>query len=115
MVCELFDHVRVILCLRVNNCLLIMSADPIIQGPKTSCIEYYVLFSHGPSGFFQITCLQSLTFRMVLFMYMWLGDKGYKLTLYCFDWEFREEFNNVQQGMLLVIAQVCQGFYPLLV
>jgi hypothetical protein len=24
-----FDNMRVILCLRVNNCLLIMSADPI--------------------------------------------------------------------------------------
>ncbi len=72
MVCELFDHMRVILCLRVNNCLLIMSADPITQGPKTSWIEYYVLFSHGHSGFFEIMCLQSLTFRVVLSMYLWL-------------------------------------------
>jgi hypothetical protein len=31
------------------------------------------------------------------------------------DWELREEFNSVQQGMLFVIAQVCQGFSPLLV
>jgi hypothetical protein len=29
MVCELFYHVRVTLCLRVNNRLVIMSADPI--------------------------------------------------------------------------------------
>jgi len=36
VVCELFDHMRVILCSRVNNCLLIMSADPITQGLKTS-------------------------------------------------------------------------------
>jgi len=42
MVCELFYHVRVTLCLRVNNRLVIMSADPI-----TSWIACYVLFSHG--------------------------------------------------------------------
>jgi len=83
MVCELFDHMRVILCLRVKNCLLIMSGDPITQGPKTSWIEYYVLFPHGPSGFSRIMCLQSLTFRVVLSMYLWLGDGVYKLTLYC--------------------------------
>jgi len=77
MVCELFYHMRVILCLRVNNCLLITSADPITQGPKTSWIEYYVLFSHRPSGFFQIMCLQSLTFREVLSMYLWLGDTNW--------------------------------------
>jgi hypothetical protein len=32
-----------------------------------------------------------------------------------FDWELREELNNMQQGMILVTAQVCQGFSPLLV
>jgi hypothetical protein len=32
-----------------------------------------------------------------------------------FDWELREELNNKQQGMILVTAQVCQGFSPLLV
>jgi hypothetical protein len=42
MVCKLFYHVRVTLCLRVNNRLVIMSADPI-----TSWIACYVLFSHG--------------------------------------------------------------------
>ncbi len=26
-----------------------------------------------------------------------------------FDSELREEFNNVQQGMIFVTAQVCQG------
>jgi hypothetical protein len=26
-----------------------------------------------------------------------------------FDWELREEFNNVRQGMIFVTAQVCQG------
>ncbi len=26
-----------------------------------------------------------------------------------FDWELREEFNNVGQGMIFVTAQVCQG------
>jgi hypothetical protein len=30
-----------------------------------------------------------------------------------FDWELREEFNNVGQGMIFVNAQVCQGFSPL--
>jgi hypothetical protein len=29
------------------------------------------------------------------------------------DWEFREELNNVQQCMMFVTAQVCQGFSPL--
>jgi hypothetical protein len=29
-----------------------------------------------------------------------------------FDWELREELNNVQQGMIFVTAQVCQGFSP---
>jgi hypothetical protein len=28
-----------------------------------------------------------------------------------FDWELREEFNNVQQGMIFGTAQVCQGFF----
>jgi hypothetical protein len=32
-----------------------------------------------------------------------------------FDWELREEFNNVQQARIFVTAQVCQGFFPLLV
>jgi hypothetical protein len=32
-----------------------------------------------------------------------------------FDWELREELNKVQQGMIFVTAQVCQGFSPLLV
>jgi hypothetical protein len=32
-----------------------------------------------------------------------------------FDWELREELNNVQEGMIFVTAQVCQGFSPLLV
>jgi len=32
-----------------------------------------------------------------------------------FDWVLKEEFKNVQQGMIFVIAQVCQGFSPLLV
>jgi hypothetical protein len=27
-----------------------------------------------------------------------------------FDWELREEFNNVQHGTIFVTAQVCQGF-----
>ncbi len=43
---------------------------------------------------------------MVLYFYLWLGDRGYKLSL-LFDWELREEFNNVQQGMIFVTAQVC--------
>jgi hypothetical protein len=30
-----------------------------------------------------------------------------------FDWEFREELNNVQQCMMFVTARVCQGFFPL--
>jgi len=30
-----------------------------------------------------------------------------------FDWELREEFNIVPQGMIFVSAQVCQGFSPL--
>jgi hypothetical protein len=30
-----------------------------------------------------------------------------------FDSELREEFNNVQQGMIFVTAQVCPGFSPL--
>jgi hypothetical protein len=29
------------------------------------------------------------------------------------DWEFREELNNVQQCMMFVTTQVCQGFSPL--
>jgi hypothetical protein len=28
-------------------------------------------------------------------------------------WELREELNNVQQGVLLVMAQVCLGFFLL--
>jgi hypothetical protein len=31
------------------------------------------------------------------------------------DWEFQEKLNNVQQCMIFVTAQVCQGFSPLLV
>jgi hypothetical protein len=107
-----FDHMRVILCLRVNNCRLIMSADPITQGPKTSWITCYVLFSH-PSAFFQIMCLQSLTFRMVLSMYLWLGNIVYKLTLYCLIGSWEKSSMNVQQGIIFVTAQVCQGFSPL--
>jgi disease resistance protein RPS2 len=30
-----------------------------------------------------------------------------------FDWELREEFNNVRQGKMFVTAQVCQRFSPL--
>ncbi len=30
-----------------------------------------------------------------------------------FDWELREEFNNVWHGMIFVTAQVCQGISPL--
>jgi hypothetical protein len=32
-----------------------------------------------------------------------------------FDWVLKEEFKNVQQGMIFVIAQVCEGFSPVLV
>ncbi len=49
-----FHHIWVIICLRVNNSLINMSADP-----KTSSTKYYVLFSN-PSGFFQIICRVSI-------------------------------------------------------
>jgi len=48
-------------------------------------------------------------------MYLWLGDKSLQIDSLLLAWEFREEFNNVQQGMLFVIAEVCQGFSALLV
>jgi hypothetical protein len=51
-----FDPMRVILCLRVKRCVLIISANPITQGTKTRWTKYYVLFSHYPSGFSQIMC-----------------------------------------------------------
>ncbi len=57
-------------------------------------------------------CLQSLTFRLVLSMNLWLGD-SVQIDSLLLAWEFREEFNNVQQGMLFVIGQVCHGFSPL--
>jgi hypothetical protein len=44
-------------------------------------------------------------------MYLWLGGRVYKLTLYCLS-RSSKKFNNVEQGMLFVIAQVCQGFSP---
>ncbi len=105
------DQMWVLLCLRVSKCLLIMSADPITQEPGTRWTKYYTLFSH-PSGLFQVICPQSLTFRMVMSMYLWLGDSVYKLTLFL-DWDLTGEFFNVSQGMILVTAQVCQGFSPL--
>ncbi len=51
-----FDHMRVILCLRVDRCILIISTDPIIQETKTRWTKHHVLFSHHPSGFSQIMC-----------------------------------------------------------
>jgi len=30
-----------------------------------------------------------------------------------FPWDFGEDFNNVQQGILFVMKEFCQGFAPL--
>jgi hypothetical protein len=105
-----FDHIWVILCLRVNKCLLIMSADPITRGLKTIWTKYYVLFSH-PSGFFQIMYRVWLL-RVVLYISVARWQRV-QIDSLLFDWELREEFNNVRQGMIFVAAQVCQGFSPL--
>ncbi len=48
-------------------------------------------------------------------MYVWPGDKSLNIDSLLLAWEFREEFNNLQRGMLFVIAEVCQGFSALLV
>ncbi len=52
---------------------------------------------------------------MVLYLYLWLADRVYKLTLYCLIGSSEKSSTMCKQCMIFVTAQLCQGFSPLLV
>jgi hypothetical protein len=74
MVCELFNHIR-------SNSLFKSQQLPTNHvsrsnhsRAKNQLNRILCIVSHGPSGFFDIMCPESLTFRVVLSMYLWLGE-----------------------------------------